>query len=67
MELDALTSRILQAAFRVHTLMGPGLLESVYEAALTHELRKAGLLVTTQVEVPAVFDGIKLDIRLVPE
>ena len=62
MELEALTSRILQAAFRVHTLMGPGLLESVYEAALTHELRKAGLLVTTQVEVPAVFDGIKLDI-----
>lgn len=62
MELEALTGRILQAAFRVHTLMGPGLLESVYEAALTHELRKAGLLVTTQVEVPAVFDGIKLDI-----
>ena len=42
--------------------MGPGLLESVYEAALTPELRKAGLLVATQVEVPAVFDGIKLDI-----
>ena len=62
MELESLTGRILQAAFRVHSVMGPGLLESVYEAALTHELRKAGLLVATQVEVPALFDGIKLDV-----
>ena len=49
------------AAFWVHSVMGPELLESVYEAALTHELRKAGLLVATQVEMPAIFDGIKLD------
>jgi GxxExxY protein len=62
MELEALTGRILNAAFRVHSLMGPGLLESVYEAALTHELRRAGLRVATQVEVPVVFDGIKLDV-----
>ena len=41
--------------------MGPELLESVYEAALTHELRKAVLLVATQVEMPAIFDGIKLN------
>ena len=62
MELEVLTGRILHAAFRVHSLMGPGLLESVYEAALAHELRKAGLRVATQVEVPAMFDGIKLDV-----
>ena len=62
MELEALTGRILNAAFRVHSVMGPGLLESVYEAALTHELRKAGLRVATQVEVPVVFDGIRLDV-----
>ena len=62
MELEELTGRILHAAFRVHSLMGPGLLESVYEAALAHELRKAGLRVATQVEVPAMFDGIKLDV-----
>ena len=62
MELEALTGRILSAAFRVHSVMGPGLLESVYEAALTHELRKAGLRVATQVEVPVVFDGIRLDV-----
>ena len=42
--------------------MGPRLLESVYEAALTQELRKAGLWVATQVEMPAIFDGIKLDV-----
>ncbi|GAA3984250.1 GxxExxY protein [Hymenobacter antarcticus] len=62
MELEALTGRVLSAAFRVHSVMGPGLLESVYEAALTHELRKAGLRVATQVEVPAMFDGIRLDV-----
>ena len=50
------------AAFWVHSVMGPELLESVYEAALTHELRKAGLLVAPQVEMPAIFDGIKLDV-----
>lgn len=62
MELEALTGRILSAAFRVHSVMGPGLLESVYEAALAHELRKAGLRIATQVEVPAIFDGIKLEV-----
>ena len=50
------------AAFRVHSVIGPGLLESVYEAALTRELRKAGLWVATQVEIPAIFDGIKRDV-----
>ena len=62
MDLEALTGRISNAAFRVHSVMGPGLLESVYEAALAHELRKAGLRTATQEEVPVVFDGIKLDI-----
>ncbi len=62
MERDELTGKILSFAFRVHTLLGPGLLESVYEAALAHELRKAGLLVATQVEMPVVYDGIRLDL-----
>ena len=53
---------ILDAAFRVHTILGPGLLESVYEAALTHELRKAGLEVETQVPIPVIYDGVKLPI-----
>ena len=57
-----MTGRILGAAFRVHTVLGPGLLESVYEVALAHELRKAGLLVATQVEMPVAYDGIRLDL-----
>ena len=62
MEKDELTGRILGLAFRVHTGLGPGLLESVYEVALAHELRKIGLLVATQVEMPVVYDGIRLDL-----
>ncbi len=62
MERDELTGKILGVAFRVHTVLGAGLLESVYEVALAHELRKAGLLVATQVEMPVVYDGIRLDL-----
>ena len=62
MERDELTGKILGVAFRVHTVLGAGLLESVYEMALAHELRKAGLLVVTQVEMPVVYDGIRLDL-----
>lgn len=62
MEKNDLTGQILDVAFRVHTALGPGLLESVYEIVLAHELRKAGLLVATQVEMPVVYDGIRLDL-----
>ena len=47
-------------AFQVHTALGPGLLESVYAAALTYELRKRGLLVATEVAIPVLYDGIDL-------
>jgi GxxExxY protein len=47
---------------RVHSALGPGLLESAYEACLAHELRKAGLRVETQVALPVVYDGIRLDV-----
>ncbi len=62
MERTDLTGRILAVAFRGHTALGPGLLESVYEVVLAHELRKAGLLVATQVEMPLVYDGIRLEL-----
>ena len=52
----------MTAAFRVHTVLGPGLLEAVYEAALAHELRKASLLVKTQVALPVVYDGVQLEL-----
>ena len=60
MEEDKLTGHILGIAFRIHTALGPGLLESVYEIVLAHEMRKAGLLVATQVEMPVIYDGIRL-------
>jgi len=53
---------IVTAALKVHSALGPGLLESAYEACLAHELRKAGLKVETQVGLPVVYDGIKLDV-----
>jgi GxxExxY protein len=49
------------AAFKVHTALGPGLLESVYEMALAHELNKMGYMVRSQVALPVIYDGIKLE------
>jgi GxxExxY protein len=53
---------ILDSAFRVHTLLGPGLLESVYEAALTIELSKLGLKVERQKPISVNYDGHMLDV-----
>ena len=49
------------AAFKVHTTLGPGLLESVYEIALAHELKKMGYEGKSQVGLPVVYDDIKLE------
>ena len=62
MKSDKLTGRILKVAFDVHTALGAGLLESGYEIVLAHELRKAGLVVATQVEMPVMYDGIRMDL-----
>jgi len=51
---------IVDAAYRVHTALGPGLLESVYEAALAYELEKRGLRVTRQQAVPAVYEEVQI-------
>ena len=45
----------------MHTRLGPGLLESVYDVALIYELRKRGLAVERQVPIPVVYDGIQFD------
>ena len=52
------------AAFEVIKKLGPGLLESIYEAALAHELRKRNMEVSRQVEVPVYYDGKNLGIGL---
>jgi GxxExxY protein len=53
---------VLDAAFKIHSHFGPGLLESVYEACLAQELRDQGLLVETQVPVPVYFNSVKMEV-----
>jgi GxxExxY protein len=52
---------VVDAAFVVHTRLGPGLLESVYETILSHELKKSGLRLARQVPITFEYDGIKID------
>ena len=62
MELNIITGKIIDAAMKVHTALGPGLLESAYEACLIHELRKIGLKVLSQVALPVCYDGIQIEL-----
>ena len=63
-ETEAVAARILDAAFQVHRTLGPGLLESVYETCVCHELTKAGIEFRRQLVLPIVYDGIRLDAGL---
>ena len=47
---------------QVHSILGPGLLESAYEASFTYELEKRGLKVLSQVGLPVIYDGMKIDL-----
>jgi GxxExxY protein len=60
--VNHITGLIITAAMKVHTVLGPGLLESVYQACLAHELRKQGLRVLTEVELPVVYDGEEIEL-----
>jgi len=57
-----LTSSILNCAYKVHSTLGPGLLESAYEECLYYELDRAGLLVAKQKPMPLVYEEKKLDL-----
>lgn len=61
MELDQITDKIIKAAMKVHTTLGPGLLESAYSACLYYELQKAGLKVEKEKPLPIIYDETKLD------
>ena len=61
-QINHITGRIITAAMKVHTELGPGLLESAYHACLLHELRQQGLRVASQVGLPVVYDGEKIDL-----
>jgi len=58
---EAAAAQVVDAAFRVHTALGPGLLESAYEKCLVYELGKRGLSVRAQVAMPVVYDRIRLE------
>jgi GxxExxY protein len=61
MSENEIAKQILDAAFVVHTKLGPGLLESVYEVVVAHELRKKGLVVERQKPMPITYDGVRFD------
>lgn len=53
---------VISAAIKVHSILGPGLLEAAYKRCLTHELRKRGLLVEEELELPVMYDGICVEL-----
>ncbi len=67
-EEERIGKLIVNAAFKVHKALGPGLLEEIYKIALEHELKKCGLQVIRQLDIPIVYDeitfeeGLRLDI-----
>ena len=58
----ACSGQIVNAALNVHSALGPGLLESAYEACLAHELRARGLRVRTQLPLPIVYQGVRIEV-----
>ena len=58
---DDLGTHLISCALRVHSELGPGLLESVYEVCLAHELKKAGIQTERQVAVPITYDGLTFE------
>ncbi|MEZ5344474.1 MAG: GxxExxY protein [Pyrinomonadaceae bacterium] len=61
MELNDISGKIIECAITVHRALGPGMLESAYEACLMYELKKHGLNVQHQLTLPIFYDGIKLE------
>lgn len=60
-ELDRIGREIVDVAYHLHLKFGPGLLESVYEACMAHDLRKRGLRVERQVPISLKYDGLEFD------
>ena len=60
-EIERVAHEIVDAAFKIHAKLGPGLLESTYRVVMTYELRKRGLDVKCEVPVPVVYEDVRLD------
>lgn len=61
MEINAITAKIIDTAFKLHSALGPGLLENVYEKCLEMDLREAGMVVAAQVGVPLKYKNFEFD------
>jgi GxxExxY protein len=61
MNENAVAQQIVDAAYRIHTTLGPGLLESVYDAVLACELAKRGLRLTRQQPIPVIYESVRID------
>lgn len=61
-ELNDITGQIVDAAIKVHSALGPGLLESAYQACLLFELHRRGIQAAAQVELPIVYDGVTISV-----
>ncbi len=62
MSANDLSHAIIKAAMKVHSVLGPGLLESAYEACLAYELKKAGFKVQAQLGLPVIYEEIELEL-----
>jgi len=62
LRVNQITGAIISSAMHVHSLLGPGLLESAYQGCLAHELRKRGIQVASQVGLPVVYEGEKIEL-----
>jgi len=62
MEINEVTGEIVDAGIKVHSALGPGLLESAYEACLLFELHRRGMKALRQVELPVVYEDVKIDV-----
>jgi GxxExxY protein len=61
LSINDLTERAIGAAMKVHSKLGPGLLESAYQACLFHELISSGIRVEKEVPLPIIYEGVRLD------
>ena len=61
MEINEITGIIIDRAMKVHSALGPGLLESAYRRCLIHELQKNHLIVESEISLPIVYDGLKIN------
>jgi GxxExxY protein len=62
MHINSLTQQVIGAAMRVHSKLGPGVLESSYEACLKYELQRRGLGVESQIGLPLIYDEVRLEL-----